>query len=159
MRTIIDRDYHVDAISGIGLEVANILRYHLINHERFCIWLKGEMGAGKTTLTREIFYGLGLPKNTPVLSPTFTYMNEYKIDGDWYQHGDFYRLMTSSASERRGQEGLVIDEFSLRDPKGIFLEWPANFSAAEDIFPPDFILELSKCEDLPEQRHISLVEC
>ena len=41
------------------------------------VLLYGELGAGKTTLTRGIAIGLGIKKN--IVSPTFALMNVYKI--------------------------------------------------------------------------------
>ena len=53
--------------------------------------LWGELGAGKTLLTRGIARGLGVPEQVPVTSPTFTFINEY--DGRLHlYHLDLYRL-------------------------------------------------------------------
>jgi tRNA threonylcarbamoyladenosine biosynthesis protein TsaE len=53
--------------------------------------LRGELAAGKTLLTRGIAWGLGIPKEVRVTSPTFTLINEY-----WGRlplfHLDLYRL-------------------------------------------------------------------
>lgn len=53
--------------------------------------LRGELGAGKTLLTRGIARGLGVPEAVPVTSPTFTYINEYDGRHHLY-HLDLYRL-------------------------------------------------------------------
>ncbi len=53
--------------------------------------LWGELGAGKTLLTRGMARGLGVPPEIPVTSPTFTFINEY--DGRLHlYHLDLYRL-------------------------------------------------------------------
>lgn len=53
--------------------------------------LWGELGAGKTFLTRAIARGLGVPERIPVTSPTFTFINEYDARLHIY-HLDLYRL-------------------------------------------------------------------
>ena len=55
------------------------------------IALWGDLGAGKTFLTRAIALGLGVPERTPVTSPTFTFINEYEGRLHIY-HLDLYRL-------------------------------------------------------------------
>ena len=58
---------------------------------RTVVAFRGEMGAGKTTLIREIAAGLGA-KDT-VTSPTFAIVNQYKGDGNRrIHHFDFYRI-------------------------------------------------------------------
>lgn len=53
--------------------------------------LWGDLGAGKTFLTRAMAQGLGVPASMPVTSPTFTFINEY--DGRVHiYHLDLYRL-------------------------------------------------------------------
>jgi tRNA threonylcarbamoyladenosine biosynthesis protein TsaE len=52
--------------------------------------LQGELGAGKTTLTQGIGLGLGITE--PVVSPTFTLVNEYHDGRIPLYHFDLYRL-------------------------------------------------------------------
>ena len=60
-----------------------------------CIFLVGEIGVGKTTLTRYLINNLqsqrGL-KETEVLSPTFNLLYEYKIKDLKIMHYDLYRI-------------------------------------------------------------------
>jgi tRNA threonylcarbamoyladenosine biosynthesis protein TsaE len=53
--------------------------------------LWGELGAGKTLLTRGIARGLSIPPEIPITSPTFTFINEYEGRLHLY-HLDLYRL-------------------------------------------------------------------
>ncbi|MFO7706335.1 MAG: tRNA (adenosine(37)-N6)-threonylcarbamoyltransferase complex ATPase subunit type 1 TsaE, partial [Halopseudomonas sp.] len=55
-------------------------------------WIfKGDLGAGKTTLIREIAGILGVKDR--VNSPTFSLVNEYQNpDGEVFYHFDFYRI-------------------------------------------------------------------
>ncbi len=54
------------------------------------ITLNGNLGAGKTTLTREIIYAYGVKGN--VKSPTFTLLEEYDIWLGKVLHFDLYRF-------------------------------------------------------------------
>ncbi|HAA09285.1 MAG TPA: tRNA (adenosine(37)-N6)-threonylcarbamoyltransferase complex ATPase subunit type 1 TsaE [Syntrophomonas sp.] len=78
------------------------------------IYLRGELGAGKTTLVRGILRGLGFTGR--VTSPSFTLMNVYDSQPPVY-HFDFYRL-----------EGGDLTDLGLEDylgKKGItIIEWP-----------------------------------
>ena len=58
---------------------------------RTIVALRGEMGAGKTTLIREIAAQLGATDT--VTSPTFAIVNQYKGEGNRrIHHFDFYRI-------------------------------------------------------------------
>lgn len=58
---------------------------------RTVVALRGEMGAGKTTLIREIAAQLGATDT--VTSPTFAIVNQYKGKGNRrIHHFDFYRI-------------------------------------------------------------------
>lgn len=54
------------------------------------ILLKGDLGAGKTTLVQGIGIGLGISE--PIVSPTFTIVNEYTQGRLPLYHLDLYRL-------------------------------------------------------------------
>ncbi|MES1025397.1 tRNA (adenosine(37)-N6)-threonylcarbamoyltransferase complex ATPase subunit type 1 TsaE [Gloeocapsa sp. BRSZ] len=54
------------------------------------ILLKGDLGAGKTTLVQGIGQGLGIKE--PIVSPTFTLINEYTEGRLPLYHLDLYRL-------------------------------------------------------------------
>ena len=53
--------------------------------------LFGELGAGKTCFTRGIACGLGIGNEVPIVSPSFTLINEYPGKIPLY-HFDLYRL-------------------------------------------------------------------
>ena len=60
------------------------------------VGLSGDLGAGKTCFTRGIAVGLGVDRAVPVVSPSFTILNEYVGHVVLY-HFDFYRLEGISA--------------------------------------------------------------
>lgn len=82
-----------------------------------CIELVGDVGAGKTTLTKGVALGLHITED--VQSPSFTISREYDEarDGLHLAHYDFYRLM---------DPGIMTHELAeaLRDPLLIsIIEW------------------------------------
>jgi tRNA threonylcarbamoyladenosine biosynthesis protein TsaE len=81
--------------------------------------LRGELGAGKTLLTRGIARGLGIPPEVPITSPTFTLINEY--DGrlhlyhlDMYRLGDQEELETLPWKEALYGGGVAVIEWPER---------------------------------------------
>ena len=58
-------------------------------HKGDVIAYSGGLGAGKTTFTRGLAMGLGLPDN--VTSPTFSLVNEYRGEDITLYHFDMYR--------------------------------------------------------------------
>lgn len=89
------------------------------------IALCGNLGAGKTQITRGIV--AGMESKADVTSPTFTLVHEY-LDGRLpVFHFDFYRM--ESAAEVLG---IGWDEF-LNEPGVIIVEWADMFP---DLLPP-----------------------
>jgi tRNA threonylcarbamoyladenosine biosynthesis protein TsaE len=83
------------------------------------VLLRGDLGAGKTTLTRGIAQGLGLMDPSLVNSPSFTLVNVYQGDCLIY-HVDLYRLdgardlYTIGIDDFLGKEGVTIIEWAER---------------------------------------------
>lgn len=89
------------------------------------VWLfRGQMGAGKTTLSKELIKQLGVAAS--VQSPTFSLVNEYQSkDGQSIYHFDLYRL-------KNVQEALAIGiEEYLDSGNYCIIEWPEQ---AEDLW-------------------------
>ena len=88
------------------------------------IGLVGDLGAGKTTLTRSIALGANVPQGTPVNSPTFTIMNLYKGQELQLCHLDFYRLESAEELEGLGLEDLMGTDTAF------IVEWWERFDSA-----------------------------
>jgi tRNA threonylcarbamoyladenosine biosynthesis protein TsaE len=87
------------------------------------VLLSGELGSGKTTLTKGIVAGLGAAGEDEVTSPTFTLVHVYGVYGDAEKvyHGDLYRIESFHDFETLGLE----DVFS--KPAVVILEWSERF--------------------------------
>lgn len=84
--------------------------------EPMIVLLSGQLGAGKTTLTRGIVEGLGGAIDD-VSSPTFTLIHEYQARRSVY-HLDTYRLKTSAEFFELGVDELLESEAV------VLIEWP-----------------------------------
>jgi tRNA threonylcarbamoyladenosine biosynthesis protein TsaE len=95
------------------------------------IWVfKGEMGAGKTTLIKEIAKQFGVRDN--VSSPTFSIVNEYQNDkGETFYHFDFYRLDDPDDALEIG-----IDDY-FYSGNFCWIEWAEKVAA---YIPDNFVL-------------------
>jgi len=86
------------------------------------ILLIGDLGAGKTTLTKGIVKGLGAAAPEEVSSPTFTLVHEYGERPKVY-HVDLYRLRTLrdvasvGLEELLDREAIVLVEWGERFPE------------------------------------------
>jgi tRNA threonylcarbamoyladenosine biosynthesis protein TsaE len=85
------------------------------------LYLRGDLGAGKTTCARSLLRALGVVG--PVRSPTYTLVETYELAGLTCVHVDLYRLQTHTE----------VDELGLRDLVGaclLLVEWPEKGGAA-----------------------------
>ena len=87
------------------------------------VLLSGELGSGKTTLTKGIVCGLGAAREEDVTSPTFTLLHSYGEGpvGRPVFHGDLYRIETFHDFETLGMEDLFSK------PGVVILEWSERF--------------------------------
>lgn len=85
------------------------------------VLLRGELGAGKTTLVKGIAEGLRAAAEEEVTSPTFTLVHEYRGPHANLYHVDLYRVDTPRQLETLGLDDLVAEN-------SVFLiEWGEKF--------------------------------
>jgi tRNA threonylcarbamoyladenosine biosynthesis protein TsaE len=86
------------------------------------VLLRGDLGAGKTTLVKGIAEGFGAARAEDVTSPTFTLVHEYCGPGVTLYHIDLYRIDTQRELETLGLDDLLT-------PNSILLiEWGEKFA-------------------------------
>lgn len=98
----------------------------------------GEMGAGKTTLIKEICRQLGVTATTS--SPTFAIVNEYfTAEGEPVYHFDFYRIDSIDEAVKIG-----FDDY-LYSGDYCFIEWTEK---VEEMLPDDYVrVDIKVLED------------
>ena len=88
--------------------------------KRDCLFLIGEIGVGKTTLTRYLINNLQKQKGlslTEVLSPTFNLLYEYEISDFKIMHYDLYRIKETKELKHLGIFSEELDAVKI-------VEWP-----------------------------------
>ena len=105
----------------------------------------GDLGAGKTALTRGIAQGLGIAG--PVTSPTYTIVNEYLTGRIPLFHFDMYRLGSSDELFDIGWEDYLTRG-------GVCaVEWSEN---VEDALQDAIRVTMEKDSFEPDTRHITI---
>lgn len=99
----------LDELPKLAQEIISNLKHKIILFE-------GEMGAGKTTLIKEIIAQMGSDDETS--SPTFSIVNEYETDMGKVFHFDLYRIKSEMEAYDFG-----IEEY-LDSGAYCFIEWP-----------------------------------
>jgi len=85
--------------------------------------LRGELGAGKTTLVKGWLEALGAAKQEEVTSPTFTLVHEYEGKRGRVYHLDLYRLETE-----RELAALGFEEMAEEPEAVVLVEWGEKFA-------------------------------
>lgn len=84
------------------------------------VLLTGDLGTGKTTLTKGIVSGLGAASEDDVTSPSFTLVHVYGKQAKVF-HADLYRIDTFHDFETLGMEDIFTT------PAVVILEWSEKF--------------------------------
>ena len=107
------------------------------------IHLKGELGAGKTSLARSFLRQCGVKGR--IKSPSYALLESYAVSNLYLYHLDFYRFSDPSEWLDAGFRDI------LRDNALVLIEWPER--AADLLSDPDIFIELAY---LPAGRHATL---
>src|SRR5262249_15027427 len=86
------------------------------------ILLRGDLGAGKTTVVKGIAEGFEAAAADDVTSPTFTLVHEYRGPRATLFHIDLYRVDTERELETLGLDDLITPESIL------LIEWGDKFA-------------------------------
>jgi tRNA threonylcarbamoyladenosine biosynthesis protein TsaE len=91
------------------------------------VLLSGDLGAGKTTLTKGIAAGAGAAREDDVTSPTFTLVHKYQgskrvYHVDLYRVGDLHDLETLGLEDIFSENAIVIVEWP--DRLKLRTDWP-----------------------------------
>ena len=121
---------------ALGSSLAPLLEPGMVIH------LRGDLGAGKTTLARGLLRGLGYEGR--VKSPTFTLLEPYKFSRLNLYHFDFYRFLDPEELDDAGFREYFNPQ------SACLIEWPEK---APDLPPADLDITL---EAAPEGRAVTL---
>jgi tRNA threonylcarbamoyladenosine biosynthesis protein TsaE len=120
MNSVREFETHSDEeTQQVGREIASLLPRQAV------VLLIGDLGAGKTTITKGIVEGRGAASANEVSSPTFTLIHEYGEPVSVY-HADLYRLDNAEQVRRLGLEELF------ERPALLLVEWGERFP---ELFP------------------------
>ena len=125
---------------AFGAELAADLR------EGDLVLVRGELGAGKTTLVRGAARALGV--SDPVTSPSFSIGHRYRADGLVVSHLDLYRL----AGLEQEDPDLLADY--LGEGRIAFVEWPPD--AERELVGARLLISLSHQGE--DRRRIEVLE-
>lgn len=99
-----------NAMTSLGREIADVLKPYDV------ITMKGDLGAGKTFLTRAIIRAL-CGEGTIVASPTFNILQIYNASDYDIYHYDLYRLKSADEIYELGIEDALNGNITI-------IEWP-----------------------------------
>jgi len=119
-------------LDGEAAQVAFGRQLAAFLHPPLVIYLRGDLGTGKTTLTRGVLRGLG--HTDTVRSPTYTLLEPYDLEAMRLYHLDLYRLGDPEELEYLGLRDL-LDGNSL-----LLVEWPER--GGDLLPPPDLTVQI-----------------
>lgn len=117
----------VAASESLGERLANTMP------ARAVVFLRGNLGAGKSSLARAMLRSLGVAG--PIKSPTYSLVERYSLAQGEAVHLDLYRI-----AETAELEFLGLDDLAVQDRLWL-VEWPERGGSA--LPPPDLEIELS----------------
>jgi tRNA threonylcarbamoyladenosine biosynthesis protein TsaE len=108
--------HSADETIALGRELAKMLTPPKL------VLLRGDLGAGKTTLVKGIAEGFQAASQEDVTSPTFTLVHEYRGPAASLFHIDLYRVDTPRQLETLGLDDLIAPDSVL------LIEWGEKFA-------------------------------
>jgi len=116
-KTHLDFDLPDSAVTeGLGAALARAFTGASVGARGAVLYLRGELGSGKTTCARRLLHALGV--TATVRSPTYTLVDTYTVGDLNCVHVDLYRLRSTAE----------VEELGLRDLTGpgylMLIEWP-----------------------------------
>src|SRR5690349_9797207 len=127
---------------ALGRELADLLTPPKL------VVLRGDLGAGKTTLVKGIAEGFNAAVQDDVTSPTFTLIHEYRGPSATLFHIDLYRVDTQRELETLGLDDLMNEDSVL------LIEWGEKFERFKR--ERDYEIALNRVSD--NERAISLIK-
>jgi len=110
--------------------------------------LRGDLGAGKTTLIKGIAEGFNAASQQDVTSPTFTLIHEYRGPSATLYHIDLYRVDTQRELETLGLDDLMSEHSVL------LIEWGEKFERFQNERDVEIVLERVS----ENERRIKVIE-
>lgn len=105
-------EYHFDQIPDVVNQLGKLLDRCRV------MTFTGPLGAGKTTLVQSLLRAQGI--TDPIMSPTFTYVNQYKDQsGRTFYHFDLYRIDSVENFLAQG-----FEEYLYAPRSWALIEWP-----------------------------------
>lgn len=111
--------HSADQTISLGRELAEMLSPPKL------VLLRGDLGAGKTTLVKGIAAAFHAAEEEDVTSPTFTLIHEYRGPVATLYHIDLYRVDTARQFETLGLDDLIAENSIL------LIEWGEKFARFE----------------------------
>jgi tRNA threonylcarbamoyladenosine biosynthesis protein TsaE len=108
--------HSADETIALGRQLAPMIRDARI------VLLRGDLGAGKTTLVKGIAEAFEAAAQEDVTSPTFTLVHEYRGPERTLYHIDLYRIDTERELYTLGLDDLIAEEGNI-----LLIEWGEKF--------------------------------
>ena len=115
------------ATQALGARLAQSLR------EAAVVYLRGDLGAGKSALARSMLLALGAPG--PIKSPTYTLVERHRLLEGEAAHLDLYRIAHAAELEFLGLQ-VALPELRL-----VLVDWPERGEGA--LPPADLVIDLA----------------
>jgi tRNA threonylcarbamoyladenosine biosynthesis protein TsaE len=133
------------ATARLGAALAAALREHLpaLRAHGLVVGLSGDLGAGKTSLTRATLRALDV--SGPVKSPSFALLEPYDLSSINFYHFDFYRFTNPEEFSAAGFRELFGPADATGRANVCFVEWPEH--ATGTLPTPDLHLSLNVTGD------------